>query len=154
LAVVAKRTATLLDSSGKKARALAAYASERVPGIQVLAERAENHAQQRPHEYSVAVARAVAPLASLVELAAPLLSMGGRLVCLKGAPDQAEIEAGDRVATIVGLVRETTRSIRLPEGREERTIVSYARVAESSVVLPRRVGRAQTRPLSVGKGRL
>ena len=53
----------------------------------VLRARAEEvPGQGRREAYGVVVVRAVAPLATLVEYAAPLLAEGGRLLAWKGAP--------------------------------------------------------------------
>lgn len=92
-------------------------------------------------------ARAVAPLASLVELAAPLLCAGGTLVALKGSPTATEIESGLRAAAVVGLAFKSRRDFLLPGGDEQRCVIVYESVRKSSVLLPRREGLAQHAPL-------
>ena len=89
------RRAALVESIGKKARFLEVAVSaggreltERgaaVTAIEVLALRAEDVARSPEHRerWAVVVARAVAPMADLVELALPLLRYGGRLVAWK-----------------------------------------------------------------------
>jgi 16S rRNA (guanine527-N7)-methyltransferase len=94
------------------------------------------------------VARAVSELPALVELASPLLSKGGILVCLKGSPSCEEVDRGDSVALIVGMQREYQRSFDLPEQAGHRTVVCYQKTAGSQVKLPRREGLAQRAPLA------
>ncbi len=72
--------------------------------IAVVAERAEEVAL-RPAEraaWPAATARAVAPLAELIELALPLLQVGGVLVAWKGARLEEELPAAERAAAIMG----------------------------------------------------
>ncbi|MBA2255240.1 MAG: 16S rRNA (guanine(527)-N(7))-methyltransferase RsmG [Chloroflexi bacterium] len=96
LAMVAgARALALVDSVGKKARFLRvaaaaataglAAADERAPRVQVLAERGEALARLHEHRerWDVVTARAVGTLAELVELALPLLRVGGRLIAWK-----------------------------------------------------------------------
>ncbi len=61
----------------------------------VLRARAEElPGQGRREAYGAVVVRAVAPLATLVEYAAPLLAEGGRLLAWKGARSPDEEAAG------------------------------------------------------------
>jgi 16S rRNA (guanine527-N7)-methyltransferase len=148
LAVATGRTPVLMDSVKKKADALAGFLERHLPEAVVVPQRAEDFAVSGPGQFGVVVARAVAQLNSLVELAAPLLGAGGSLVCLKGRPDDEEISRGEACARIVGLEQFGVRTLELPVGGEVRTIVHYRRTGDSSVPLPRRVGRAQKRPLA------
>jgi len=149
LALASGRPTVLLDSVGRKAGAVRSVLGAMEPaiaGLEVVAERAEDYAAGQPQPAAVVVARAVAPLPALVELAAPLLQPGGCLVAMKGQPGSDEIEAGDRAAAIVGLKLIADRTFVLAGG-EGRRIFTYERVGESKVPLPRRVGLAQNSPL-------
>jgi 16S rRNA (guanine527-N7)-methyltransferase len=149
LAIASGRRTVLLDSVAKKAVATEAALREcRLEGVSARAGRAESLAREMPASFAVVVARAVAPLPSLVELAAPLLVDGGVLVALKGSPSQAEVDSGDRVAALVGLKCVGTRSLTLPDGNEQRTIVSYEKEGPGTLPLPRREGLAQHNPLA------
>ncbi len=149
LAFASDRSCTLLDSVGKKAEVVAAILSNL--GIDdsfaVSRDRAEHHARLHAGVYSVCTARAVAPLASLVELSAPLLIHGGHLVALKGAPVEAELEAGHAAAKVAGLEFRGRRDFILAGGDEQRCVIVYEKVRKSRVALPRREGLAQHSPL-------
>lgn len=149
LAICSGRRVELIDSVAKKVRELRSMIArlgldERVDAA---AGRAEALARTRSGMYAVVVARAVSELPALVELAAPLLCHGGRLICLKGSPGGIEIERADQVAALVGLGLAYRRSLDLPQGVGHRTILVYEKVGTSSVALPRREGMAQHSPL-------
>lgn len=149
LCVASGRPGVLLDSIGKKVQAVkAAMASAGIESeIVAVAMRAEDLALSSGSSFSVVTARAVSSIASLVELASPLLKQGGRLVALKGQPDQEEMLQGERAGQSVGMAPLSSREVALPGGPERRTIVVYEKVAEPKIPLPRRVGQAQTSPL-------
>ena len=112
------RQAALVDSIGKKARFLevageAAGAAMRAtgetpPDIDGIAARSEELAQYPTHReaWDVVTARAVGSLAEVVELALPLLRLGGQLVCWKRDDGrgtlEAELEAARPIALAVG----------------------------------------------------
>lgn len=150
LALATSRQAVLLESVRKKAAQVSELlAAEHLDAqIAVIAERAETHATERRGAYSVVTARALSALPALVELASPLLAVGGRLVCLKGSPDTTEIASGDAVAAQTGMARASTRTVALPGGAETRTIITYVRSGKPKVHLPRREGMAQRSPLA------
>ena len=110
--------------------------------------RAEDLAGRGGDAFAVVVARAVAPLQSLVELSSPLLFEGGRLVALKGVLSDDEAQAAEAVGRIVGCAAVSRREFALPGDGVRRTIVVYEKVGRSSISLPRRVGLAQRRPLA------
>lgn len=150
LALAAERQTILMDSVGKKLTALEEYLA--AEGLQqqigVFKGRSEELATIRPRLATVVVARAVAELPVLVELASPLLENGGFLVALKGRPSDEEIAHSISAGRIVGLEEPTIRKYTLPGGDEERAILTYRKVAESTMVLPRRPGMAKKRPLA------
>jgi 16S rRNA (guanine527-N7)-methyltransferase len=119
-----------------------------LPGIETVSQRAEVYACEAAGGFAVVLARAVAPLPSLLELGVPFLCESGRLVLLKGRPTDEEIEAGDCVARIVGVRRSGARAFSIPDSGEQRTVLTYERIGRSSVALPRRDGLAQRRPLA------
>jgi 16S rRNA (guanine527-N7)-methyltransferase len=92
--------------------------------------------------------RAVAPLAVLVEYAAPLLRRGGALAAWKGRRDPEEEEHGRAAAAIVGMEpREVVRVEPFPAA-EHRHLHVYVKVADTPPRFPRRPGMARKRPLA------
>jgi len=151
LAAATGRDVVLLDSVAKKMTAVASVL-DLMPAlcarITLSSRRAEQLSVAPGEGFAVVVARAVAPLPSLVELAAPLLLKGGLLVALKGSPEEAEFTSGSAVAVMVGLRETGRRKLALPNSGELRTIVVYEKIGRASVNLPRRTGLAQNSPLA------
>lgn len=150
LALASGRQTTLLDSVGRKGQAVERALSRigQSEYIRVVSARAEEHALSSPAEYGVAVARAVGPLPSLVELASPLLRPGGHLIAMKAVLTEEEVIAGDAAASLVGMCRAGLRRFTLPMGQEARSLVVYERSGAPKLQLPRRNGLAQKRPLA------
>ena len=112
------RRAALVDSIGKKARFLEAAgdaaaavmreANETPPHVEAIAARAEELARDPNHReaWDVVTARAVGSLAEVVELALPLLRLGGQLLCWKRDDGrdtlQAELDAAFPIAGALG----------------------------------------------------
>ena len=97
--------------------------------------------------YDVVTARAVAPLAVLIEYAAPLLRLSGVLVAWKGARDPAEEGLGRAAADEVGLALADVLRVEPFEGARNRHLHLYRKVAPTPGRFPRRPGMAAKRPL-------
>lgn len=149
LAVATGRHAVLVDSVGKKAKAVREFVHELrlTDRIDVHACRIEELARRQRGRHAIVTARAVAQTNVLVEYAAPLLSRGGRLVVAKARPSDEELELGDRAARICGLQRVSRETYELPHDLGHREVLSYERVGNPSIRLPRNVGMAQHHPL-------
>jgi 16S rRNA (guanine527-N7)-methyltransferase len=96
----------LVESVGKKARFLAtAVAAPGLAGrVEVAVERAEGLARpgRQREAFDAVTVRAVAALPELIELAFPLLRVGGLLLAWKREPFAAELAAGRNAARAIG----------------------------------------------------
>ncbi|MCL2655175.1 MAG: class I SAM-dependent methyltransferase, partial [Coriobacteriia bacterium] len=133
----------------KKIRILQEFLSQypELSFCEAQAGRAEEFAQGRRGAYAVVIARALASLPSLVELASPLLRMGGHLIALKGQSQADEIARADQAAKATGLSLSGHRAYSLPSG-EHRTVIVYEKINQAQLELPRQAGYAQRRPLA------
>ncbi len=150
LAVCSQRRIDLADSVAKKMREVRGIvlALGLEPRVGTKSERAESLARTHAGEYSVVVARAVSELPALVELASPLLSVGGRLICMKGSPEASEVRRAEKVCALTGMRPEHSRSFELPEGVGHRSVYCYLKASVGPTPLPRREGLAQHSPLA------
>lgn len=150
IAIVCHRRTTLFESVGKKANFLTETVNELKMGsrIEVEGRRSEELSEPHRNRYSVVTARALSSLPSLLELASPLLAIGGELIAYKGQLDMGERRRGEKAAEILGFKFERERRVFLPTGGEERTIIVYSKTGEPGISLPRRPGLAQRRPLA------
>ncbi len=97
----------LVDSVGRKAAFLRETAAAlELARVTVAGERAESLGRDPRYREraQLVTARACAPLPVLVELAMPLLAIGGALIAWKGplAADDGEVRAGARALAILG----------------------------------------------------
>lgn len=150
LAVSSNRSAVLVDSVAKKLSAVEEYlASEGLERqISTFKGRSEELASLRPALASIVVARAVAELPVLLELASPLLKNGGSLIALKGRPLEQEVERSMTAARTAGFDVPSIRRYTLPGGDEARAVFTFRKIGEPTIVLPRRAGMAKKRPLA------
>lgn len=141
---------TLVEATGKKAAFLAALVRElALSGVTVVNARAEDLGRDLAHRgrYALAVARAVAPLRTLLELALPLLAAGGRLAAQKGSGAEREVrEAAAALETLGGEV-EAVRAIAAPGAAVEPMLVLVRKVRPTPERYPRRAGTPSRRPL-------
>ncbi len=144
----------LVDSIGKKARFLAvAWAAARSelvdhglpgPDVAVLDARAEDLARDDAHRagWDVVTARAVAPLADLVEICLPLLRLGGQLIAWKrddGAGSlERELGAARLALRICGGAAPNVHRVPLA-GLEDHRLVVIAKQRTTPDELPRPV---------------
>jgi len=143
---------TLLESAAKKCVFLeaAAQATGVAERTRVVCARSETYAAQgQPgrEAFAVVLARAVAPMPVLVELAAPLLRMGGVLVASKTRRAMAEEGAGGAAAAAhCGLA--VASVVALPRSPLDAAVgVVYEKIGPTPQRLPRREGLAAKRPL-------
>jgi 16S rRNA (guanine527-N7)-methyltransferase len=112
----------------------------------VVHSRAEEWSAGRGRS-DVALARALAPPAVVLEYAAPLLRRGGALVDWRGRRSAAEERQAQRAAAQLGMqIQEIRRVTPFPDARERHLHV-YVKVTDTPARFPRRPGVARKRPL-------
>lgn len=97
--------------------------------------------------YDVVTARAVGRLATLAELASPLLARGGALVAWKGRRVRAEEAELERSAEALAMALEAVERVPPSPGAEHRHLALVRKVGPTPEALPRRAGAAAKRPL-------
>jgi 16S rRNA (guanine527-N7)-methyltransferase len=138
----------LIESAGRKCDFLR-EAIERM-GLRnatVVCERSEEWALGEGREaYGAITARAVGSLATLAELASPLLREGGILVAWKGARDPAEERQLELAAPRLAIDPGEVRSVRPYPRSRDRHIHLLRKNGPTPSDLPRRPGMAAKRP--------
>ena len=125
-----------------------AIAKAGIPNAKVVNARSEEHAAAEGREaYDAVTARAVARLATLAELASPLLRQGGVLVAWKGRRDPEEEAELERALEAIAM--ETTVVIEVGEsaGYRHRHLHILRKSGPTPENLPRRPGMAKKRTL-------
>ena len=137
---------TLVESEGRKADWLR-RASAGIPNLRVVADRSEHLASVERETFPLATVRALGPLAVSLELAAPLVAVGGAVVAWRGDDADPEAEAAAaRAADLLGLEPCPPVAVTPFPGARRRLQV-FHKAAPTPARFPRRPGRAATRPL-------
>ena len=141
---------TLLEAHAKRAAFLERLVTRLdLEGVVIVNGRAEEVAHDPHHRgmYDLALARAVAPLPVLVELALPFLRLGGTLASPKGSAARREVrEAAAALHACGGLV-ESVRPLAVPYAETPPTLVIVRKVSDTPQRFPRRPGIPAKRPL-------
>jgi 16S rRNA (guanine527-N7)-methyltransferase len=140
----------LVESTRRKSEVIERLASAAgLANVRALPLRAEELAAGEAREaYAAVTARALAPLAVLVEYAAPLLRPGGSLVAWKGARSAGEERSAAAAAAIAGLEPSAVLAVRPYPASRNRHLHVYVKVGETPERFPRRPGVAARRPLA------
>ncbi len=140
---------TLLEATGKKV-AFLKHVIEQLDLHATVAihARAEDLARDAAHraQYDVAVARAVANLATLFEYALPFVRQGGVFIAQKGVEVDDELHAAARALELLGGRMHEIVPVQLP-GLEPRHLVVVEKVAATPDKYPRRAGVPERKPL-------
>jgi 16S rRNA (guanine527-N7)-methyltransferase len=128
-----------------------ALAETGIANAQVVCQRAEEWAIAPPpgggrELYDAVTARAVGRLATLAELAAPLLADGGALVAWKGRRREEEEDELARSRDRVAMELRECRWVGPYAGSRNRHLYLIVKVAPTPPDLPRRPGMAAKRP--------
>jgi 16S rRNA (guanine527-N7)-methyltransferase len=145
----------LIESAGRKTAVIdRLIQAAELRNARSITARAEDFARQPAavgggrEAYDAVTARAVGPLAVLVEYAAPLLREGGVLVAWKGARDASEEAAGAAAADQVGMAVKGVIPVQPYPASENRHLHVYCKIAPTPAGFPRRAGMARKRPLA------
>ncbi|MDO8614567.1 MAG: 16S rRNA (guanine(527)-N(7))-methyltransferase RsmG [Dehalococcoidia bacterium] len=141
---------TLLEATGKKAVFLEQIVRELgLQNVTVVHGRAEDLARDPAQRgrYRLALARAVAPLRTLVELALPFLRIGGVLATPKGSAAPREVEEAAQALAACGGTVERVQPLAAAGPGPAPTLVVVRKTAETPERFPRRAGTPSRRPL-------
>jgi 16S rRNA (guanine527-N7)-methyltransferase len=122
-----------------------------IANVQVVNARSEEHAAVGApgrEAYDAVTARAVARLATLAELASPLLREGGVLVAWKGRRDEDEEAELERVLEATAMEPLGVIEVGESAGYVHRHLHALKKTAITPVNLPRRPGMAKKRTLN------
>lgn len=148
VALPASRVALLESQSRKCSYMESVLARAGIGNAEVVCARAEEWPEGL-EAHDVALARAVAPQAVVLEYAAPLLRVGGALVDWRGRREPAEEAAARAAAAELGLERAEVRRTTPFEGARDHHLHVFRKVADTPSRFPRRAGIARKRPLGV-----
>ena len=136
---------TLLDSLGKRMQWLETV----LPTLGVAAEcvtaRAEEAVAARRERYDIATSRAVARLNILLELTAPYVKVGGKVLAMKGTAAEEELSEAKNAIKKLGL--QVEKVAQFPMDGTAHTVIVLKKVAPTPAQYPRRFAKIKQNPL-------
>ena len=93
-----------------------------------LQVRLENLSEKLPQgkRFDLITARAFSSLETIVTMATPWLSPGGKILAMKGPEGKAEVSAVNKIITAAGLVVESIHEYQLPYSGADRQVIVLA----------------------------
>ena len=145
LAIASGARITLLDSLGKRMK----WLEEVLPTLGIEAEcvtaRAEEAVSTRRETYDFATSRAVARLNILLELTAPYVKVGGKVLAMKGMAAKEELAEARNAIKKLGLKLEEVREF--PIDGTNHAVIILKKVAPTPKQFPRRFAKIKQAPL-------
>ena len=136
---------TLLDSLGKRMTWLETVLPELGVNARCVTARAEEAVTSCRETYDFATSRAVARLNILLELTAPYVKVGGKVLAMKGAAAREELaEAGNAIRKL-GLKLEEVKEF--PMDGTTHAVIVLRKVSPTPPQFPRRFAKIKQSPL-------
>ncbi len=136
---------TLLDSLGKRMAWLERVLPELGVEAECVTARAEEAVASRREQYDIATSRAVARLNILLELTAPYVKVGGKVLAMKGTAALEELQEAKNAIKRLGLQLE--RVAEFPVDGTAHTVIVLRKVAPTPLQYPRRYAKIKQAPL-------
>ena len=136
---------TLLDSLGKRMNWLEQILPELGVEAECVTARAEEFVTTRREQYDIATSRAVARLNILLELTAPYVKVGGKILAMKGTAAQEELAEAKNAIKRLGLRLEKVAEF--PVDGTAHTVIVLKKIAATPAQYPRRYAKIKQLPL-------
>lgn len=141
---------TLLEATGKKVRFLDQLARElgleNVTSVHARAEEYAHDPRERAH-FDFAVARALAPMRTLVEYTLPFVRVGGVLVAYKAVDAEAEAESAKHALKLLGGRTREIVPVKLADLEDVRHLIVIDKLSPTPKTYPRAGGLPKSNPL-------
>ena len=137
---------TLLDSLAKRMNWLETVLPQLgIRNAECITARAEEAVATRRESYDFATSRAVARLNMLLELTAPYVKVGGKVLAMKGAAAREELEEAKSAIAKLGLKLEEVREF--PVDGAMHAVIVLKKVSPTPAKYPRRFAKIKQSPL-------
>ena len=137
---------TLLDSLAKRVNWLETILPELgVDNTRCITARAEEAVAERREKFDFATSRAVARLNILLELTAPYVRVGGRVLAMKGAAAREELAEAKNAIKKLGLQLEEVKDF--PVDGTSHSVIILRKVHATPAQYPRRYAKIKQSPL-------
>ncbi len=136
---------TLLDSLGKRMAWLERILPELGVEADCVTARAEEAVASCRESYDIASSRAVARLNVLLELTAPYVKVGGKVLAMKGTAAKEELDEAKNAISKLGLQLEQVKEFPIEDTAH--TVIVLKKVKPTPPQYPRRYAKIKQAPL-------
>ena len=136
---------TLLDSLGKRMQWLETVLPTLGVNAKCVTARAEEEVTHCREQYDIATSRAVARLNILLELTAPYVKVGGKVLAMKGTAAKEELAEAKNAIAKLGLQLE--KVVDFPVDGTAHTVIVLKKVKPTPTQYPRRFAKIKQAPL-------
>lgn len=141
---------TLVDSLNKRLIFLQEVVNKlQLKNVEIIHARAEEFGQNKKYRegFDVATSRAVANLSTLSEYLVPLVKVGGKVVSMKAADAQEEINDARKAIEVLGGAIEKIDEFNLPQSDIGRTVITIRKQKQTPNKYPRKPGTPSKEPI-------
>ena len=141
---------TLVDSLNKRLIFLQEVVNKLgLKNIEIVHARAEEFGQNKKYRetFDIATSRAVANLSTLSEYLIPLVKVGGKVISMKAAEAQEEINEAKKAIEVLGGEIEKIDEFNLPQRDRGRTVVIIKKEKQTPGKYPRKPGTPSKEPI-------
>lgn len=139
---------TMVDSLNKRIGFLNDVIEKlNIEGANAVHSRAEDFAKNNREKFDVAVARAVAPLNTLVEYLLPFVKVGGACIIYKSSKLAEELENSQKAIEILGAKVEKIEKYYIEEKELEREILILKKIKNTPPKYPRDKNKPKLNPI-------
>ena len=138
----------MVDSLNKRVNFLNEVINNlQLENIGAIHYRAEDFARKNRESFDYAVARAVAPLNTLVEYLLPLVKLGGHAIIYKSSKLEEELQLAKNAISILGGTVESIEKFVIEEENLERNILILKKIKPTPSKYPRDKNKPKLSPL-------
>ena len=141
---------TLVDSLNKRLIFLQEVVDKlKLKNVESIHARAEEFGQNKKYResFDISTSRAVANLSTLSEYLIPLVKVGGKVISMKAAEAQEEINQAQKAIQVLGGTIEKIDEFNLPESDIGRTIIVIKKNKNPPTKYPRKPGTPNKEPI-------
>lgn len=141
---------TLVDSLNKRLIFLQEVVNKlQLKNIEIVHARAEEFGQNKKYResFDISTSRAVANLSTLSEYLIPLVKVGGKVISMKAADAQQEINEAKKAVEVLGGIIEKIDEFNLPQSDIGRTVIIIRKEKTTPNKFPRKPGTPSKEPI-------
>lgn len=141
---------TLVDSLNKRLIFLQEVVDKlKLKNVEIIHARAEEFGQNKKYResFDISTSRAVANLSTLSEYLIPLVKVGGKVISMKAAEAQEEINQAKKAIQVLGGTIEKIDEFNLPESDIGRTVIVIKKEEKTPNKYPRKPGTPSKEPI-------